>query len=138
MDGQLTWLNRGGRVLAGWGEDETITGKRITDLHPEWVVRLLEAEAIPAAIREGTWQGATAVRARDGREVPVWQEILSIGRGWSGGYLSTIMRDISARVRRNRRRRRVKSAFRCSWIFTGCGFHQGQGQPCCFCQPVFL
>lgn len=103
MDGRLTWLNRGGRMLAGWDADEPLAGKRIADLHPEWVVRKLEDEAIPAAIREGKWQGATAIRTRDGREVPVWQEIICHrepdGRA---AYLSTIMSDISARVRAER------------------------------------
>ncbi len=92
--GNVLYLNREFRRLFGLG-DRPIENLRIPDLHPGWATRIILDEGIPAAIREGTWRGETAVLAR-GREVPVSQVILA-HRDAAGTcrFLSTIMRDIS-------------------------------------------
>ena len=60
----------------------------------------MDKEGIPAAIRDGLWQGETAVLNRDGQEIPVSQVILAHYRAdGSVEFLSTIIRDISERKR---------------------------------------
>ncbi|NCC26450.1 MAG: PAS domain S-box protein, partial [Deltaproteobacteria bacterium] len=41
LDGRLTYINRFGRALVGWGEDEDLKEKRIDNLHPDRVVDIL-------------------------------------------------------------------------------------------------
>lgn len=65
-------------------------------LHPDWVIRKLEEDGIPTALREGVWEGETALIGADGRETPMSQVILAHAdeRG-RVDRLSTLMRDIS-------------------------------------------
>jgi len=95
-DGRLTYMNSAGRRLLGWGPADDLGGRRIRDAHPEWAVEIIEDEGIPAAIRDGVWQGITALRRGDGSEVPTSQVVMS-HRDARGelAYLSTIIRDIS-------------------------------------------
>jgi PAS domain S-box-containing protein len=99
-DGHLTYINRSGRRMVGLGDDEPLDGLMVVDLHPEWAHRLIVQEGIPAARREGTWSGETAILTRDGREIPVTQVIMAHRSSRRGGdYLSTIVRDLSAQKR---------------------------------------
>ncbi len=95
-DGRVIYYNGAARRMLGIGEDEDIAGVRISDTHPEWAGRLVLGEGIPAAIRDGIWSGETALRARDGREIPVSQVIIA-HKAPDGRveFLSTIARDIS-------------------------------------------
>jgi len=106
--GELLYLNRAGRLLTGLG-DRPASELRLGQLHPEWARELIFREAIPAAIREGVWEGETALLSADSREVPVSQVILS-HRDARGelSHISTIMRDIRERkkVERELERRR--------------------------------
>ena len=97
-DARLTYLNRAGRRMAGWDQEESLDGKVIADLHPDWVMRKIESEGLPSAAALGSWEGETAIRHRDGREIPVSQVILS-HRSADGDlqYFSTIMRNIAER-----------------------------------------
>jgi PAS domain S-box-containing protein len=78
-DARLTYLNRAGRRMAGWDQEESLDGKVIADLHPDWVMRKIESEGLPSAAAFGSWEGETAIRHRDGREIPVSQVILRNG-----------------------------------------------------------
>jgi PAS domain S-box-containing protein len=100
-DGQVRSLNRAGREMVGIGETEDVRRYALSDFHPPASLSLLLGEAIPAAIRAGVWSGETAVLGRDGREVPVSQVLLA-HRGDTGQveFISTVIRNISARVRR--------------------------------------
>ncbi len=95
-EGLLTYLNLAGRRMAGWADDEEITGKRIADLHPERALKRIETEGLPAAVERGAWQGETAVLHRGGHETPVSQVILA-HKSADGRvqFFSTIMRDIT-------------------------------------------
>jgi len=97
-DSMLTYMNRAGRKLIGWGGDESLSHKRISDVHAKWAMDLIEKEGIPRAIRQGIWRGETALLRRDNTEVPVSQVIMS-HKSQDGElkYLSTIMRDITER-----------------------------------------
>jgi PAS domain S-box-containing protein len=95
MDGYLNYCNRAGRRMLGVGEQDDITGIRISDFHPDWTQRIILEEAIPTAVRDGIWSGETSFMGRDGYEVPVSQ-IFIVHRRSDGSvsHLSTIARDI--------------------------------------------
>ncbi|MHC4535643.1 MAG: PAS domain-containing protein, partial [Planctomycetota bacterium] len=96
-DQQLTYLNSAGRKMLGWG-NEKLEGKKISDVHPKWVIELIETEGLPGAIRDGIWEGETAILNPEGKDIPVSQVIMS-HKSPNGDleYLSTIMRDITER-----------------------------------------
>lgn len=105
LDGNVLYYNRAARRMLGLSDDEDVSGIRAPDTHPEWAGRFVREEGIPTAIREGVWRGETAFLGPDGGEIPVSQVIVahkaSDGRA---SFLSTIARDITARVRRERER----------------------------------
>ena len=97
-DGRALFVNRAGRRLLGIGEDEDITATLIPDFHPDWAARLVVAEGLPAAVRDGVWSGETALRTREGLEIPVSQVILSHKTPEGEiAYFSTIARDLRDR-----------------------------------------
>ncbi|OGW61124.1 MAG: hypothetical protein A2V83_10495 [Nitrospirae bacterium RBG_16_64_22] len=98
-EGRAVYLNRGGRRMIGVGEEESIQGFSVAEGHPAWVRPLFD-EALSTAVRDGVWQGETALLRRDGGEVPVSQVILA--HKASDGtveFFSTVMRDIT-KIRR--------------------------------------
>ena len=99
-EGRTTYVNRAGRELVGFGQDEDLSGKRIADYHPAWALRIIQDVGIPDAIQNGIWEGETAVLGPDGEEIPVSQVIMAHGPGdGQFEFLSTIIRDISERRR---------------------------------------
>lgn len=98
VDGRRVHLNRAGRSMLGIGEDEDVTTMGMFDAYPEWVHPLLADEAIPTAVRDGVWNGETALLSRDGREIPVSQVIIAhTDADGKVAFLSTIARDVSER-----------------------------------------
>jgi PAS domain S-box-containing protein len=98
-DTGVTYMNSAGRALVGWPDDDVdLKDKRIADVHPNWAASIIRDEGIPTAIRDGVWQGETAVLIPGGTEIPVSQVIMS-HKSPTGEleYLSTIMRDITER-----------------------------------------
>ena len=96
-EGQLTYINTAGRRLLGL-TDATLTGRYLYDLHPRWALDLIKNDGLPAAMKNGIWQGERAMGAADGTEIPVSQ--VMIAHKSSDGrlqYLSTIARDIRDR-----------------------------------------
>ncbi|MDP2785493.1 MAG: EAL domain-containing protein [Sulfurimicrobium sp.] len=110
-DGKILSANRAARKILGIGADEDIAGTPIATFLPEWVFRVIEQEGMPSAMREGHWEGETALLSRDGREIPVSQVILS-HRTADGklAYLSTIMRDLSEHKRTESELRKLTQA----------------------------
>lgn len=109
-EGRIIFINEAGLRLLGWTAAGGVGRYRIADAHPEWAVRVVTEQAVPAAQAGGLWIGETAVLGPDGREVPVSQ-VLMAHRGADGGleYLSTIIRDISE-SKRNEERVRTLNA----------------------------
>ncbi|MCP4714082.1 MAG: response regulator, partial [Deltaproteobacteria bacterium] len=96
-DGSLTYMNKAGRSMLGWGEYEDLKNKKIPDVYPGWAYEKVQSTGIPAASKDGVWTGLTSLINRKAEEIPVSQVIMS--HKDSGGdveYLSTIMRDITA------------------------------------------
>lgn len=97
-EGRTLSVNLAGRRMLGIVEDEDLSGRPIADYHPQWAQEMIFKEGIPAALRNGTWEGETALLSREGREILVSLVIVA-HKGGDGevGYLSTIGRDISER-----------------------------------------
>ncbi len=97
-NGRALFVNQAGRRLLGIGEAEDITDALIPDFHPDWAARLIVAEGLPTAVRDGVWSGETALRTREGLEIPVSQVILSHKTPEGEiAYFSTIARDLRDR-----------------------------------------
>ncbi|HXG48002.1 MAG TPA: PAS domain S-box protein [Methylomirabilota bacterium] len=97
-DGRLLYINRAGCQLLGVPEQSQLVGRPMSTLHPAWANRLLTETGLPTALRDGHWQGETALLTAEGREIPVSQVLLS-SRNVEGEieFISTIIRDISDR-----------------------------------------
>jgi len=100
---QIKYINKGGRKMCGFGEDEDIGTLSLGDVHPAWVSQQLAEVALPAAVRDGLWLGDGAFRHRDGREIPVSMAVLA-HRGADGevDFVYTVSRDITERKRAER------------------------------------
>jgi diguanylate cyclase (GGDEF)-like protein/PAS domain S-box-containing protein len=95
--GNITYLNRGGRILLGLG-DQPLSGLLATNVHPPWANELIRTQGSPTAQREGTWHGETAVIGPDGQEISVSQVIIShLDANGKLDYMSTVMRNITER-----------------------------------------
>ena len=96
LEGRTIYANGMLLRLRGHPDLAAARGRPLSDHHPDWVVRLLFREAIPAALAQGSWHGETAMLDREGREFPVSQ-LLLMHRDDDGqpAFLSTIIRDIS-------------------------------------------
>ena len=98
--GRTLYVNRAGRKMMGIGENEDLGDMPISNFHPPWAAEKLLNEAVPTAIQEGVWSGEAAFKSRDGREIPLWQVLLS-HKSPTGEveFLSTICRDLTDRKR---------------------------------------
>lgn len=100
VEQRITYINRAGKEMLGWPEDEDPSARQIRDVHPEWAYRLIEGEGLPQAIEHGIWSGETAILRSDGTEIPVSQVIMSHkSTDETPDYFSTIMRDLTERKR---------------------------------------
>jgi len=95
-EGRLTYMNVGGRRMLGIPLDEDVSKLRIPDTHPpEWAEKAFR-EALPAATRDGYWEGETVFMRRDGSTFPASQVIVAHRDAKGEIYqYSTIVRDIS-------------------------------------------
>jgi PAS domain S-box-containing protein len=96
--GQALFINAAGRKMLGLDSEAPLMA-HIMELHPEWAREILK-EAIPAAERDGSWVGETALLGPGGEEIPVSQVILAhTDADGQIEFFSTIMRDLSERKR---------------------------------------
>ena len=99
VEGEVIFLNPAGRKMIGL-PPEGPPKLSVVETHPDWANEIVLKEAIPMAIRDGSWYGETAVRHRDGHEIPVSQLVLSHpGTDGRIEFISTIIRDLSDRKR---------------------------------------
>jgi PAS domain S-box-containing protein len=95
---QIQYINKNGRRMCGIGENEDLGKLKISDVHPVWMNKLLTEVVVPAAVRDGLWEGEGAFLHRNGREIPVLMALLA--RKAANGevdILYTVSRDISER-----------------------------------------
>ncbi len=100
VSGALLYLNPAGRGMLGMAPTDELAGKELFGHADPDVRQHLRDIAIPAAIEQGLWAGETRMRDSKGCEIYTSQVIIAHrGADGSADCLSTILRDISERVR---------------------------------------
>ena len=95
LEGDYTYLNKGGRQLLGLDLHEDISRQKVYSMRPPWAKDLIFNHAIPDAINNGIWAGENAFINRAGLEIPVSQVIvLQRNADGTASHLSTVVRDI--------------------------------------------
>ena len=109
--GQMLYINPAGRRMLGFDPDDQISGMSVLDLIGESVGERAFQEIVPTMFVEGMWSGEAALKARDGREIPVWA-VGSAHKNLSGEveFLSVIARDITERRQAEEEMRRAREA----------------------------
>lgn len=124
--GRNIFLNLAARRMLGRDAHDDVSGITIEECHPPWAARLVIDEGMPAAMRDGSWTGRTAIRGPGGKELPVSQVILC-HRDAKGEitHFSTIARDLSdlehAQAQRQALERQVMEAQKLESIGTLAG-----------------
>jgi PAS domain S-box-containing protein len=98
INGNIKYTNPSGKKMLGLEPDEDITRVTVAETHPDWARKIVLDEGFPAAAKEGSWSGETALLHRKGFEIPISQIV--IAHKSSKGkveYYSTIARDITER-----------------------------------------
>ena len=119
--GRIVYLNRAGHDMLGleWtgDPDAQVASIGIETLHPPDMQDLYWNEIVPAVKRDDVWSGETNVVDRHGRSIPVSQVVVAHrgpasvdGKKGPITHLSTIVRDMSARVELEERLRTARLA----------------------------
>jgi PAS domain S-box-containing protein len=115
-DGDLVYLNRSGKQLIGLPEDAGVEVVRLADLFAESQYDRVMGHIIPAALRDGIWQGETTLVVQGGEEIPVSQVLIahpSVRDDDASPYfISVIIRDLRGRIRHEAKLRERESRFR--------------------------
>jgi PAS domain S-box-containing protein len=98
LQGNVVYLNPGGRTLVGMAAEADLSGLQIASFHEPDDLRRIEQQGIPVAFAQGFWRGENRLKTQDGRLIPVDQTIFII-RDEQGNpqNLATIMTDITER-----------------------------------------
>jgi len=107
-DGKIIFHNRS--FVERVGLDPTKEDAYVKDLHPDWAIKKVIEEGIPAAQKKGSWTGETAVKTRSGGVFPTLQTIIWTDDGTGQPITSTIIKDISIlREREDNLKREVQA-----------------------------
>lgn len=95
LEGTVIWSNSSLKRMRGQDGNVPSKQKKPIDYHPQWAVELLEQQAVPAAIANGSWLGENVLLDAQGQEIPVSQLLLA-HKSPQGKveFFSTIMRDM--------------------------------------------
>lgn len=117
-EGCISYMNQAGRRMAGYGDDEDLSSLTFRSFATEKALLTLLSEGILGAVRNDSWSGETSLLRRDGTEIPVSQVVIAHGEG-GNRYFSTIVRDISARIRSEEALRHSQAWLRGVWEWSG-------------------
>ncbi|MDO9107031.1 MAG: PAS domain S-box protein [Methylovulum sp.] len=111
LHGHLKYLNTAGARLVDLPADVDLANLEIKDMHPDWATKQIWEIGMPTVLRQGFWQHETALRGKNGREIPVSQ-LLLLHRDALGNpvLLSTVMRDITVHKQAEQALRQAKEA----------------------------
>jgi PAS domain S-box-containing protein len=101
-EGEALFINATGRRLVGLAAGKPLQGFRILEFVAEHDRTRVENEVLPAAARDGRWEGETIFRNfQTGESIPMWQHIFFITEEDSGKRIAiaTVSRDITERKR---------------------------------------
>ncbi len=94
--GKVLYYNGAGRRMLGIADDAQLAADHASHHQPAWAWQLIRDEAIPTALRTGSWQGEGAILGPDRTEIPVSQVVVAHrGRDGRVTALSTVARDIT-------------------------------------------
>jgi PAS domain S-box-containing protein len=110
LDGKPLYLNRAGFQLLGGGEDFNLAKFNISDIYSPEALRLRDEVAVPAALRDGYWNGESTLYTLAGEEVPIWQTLIA-HRDADGKvkFMSSVIRDLREQKRLEEHTRRLAS-----------------------------
>jgi diguanylate cyclase (GGDEF)-like protein/PAS domain S-box-containing protein len=97
-NGKCLYLNPYGRGMLGIDAGEDLQNTSIEHFYPPATAQLITNRALPLAEKNGTWEGETTWRSRNGEDIVSWQSIM-VHRDATGKieYWTTIARDIRER-----------------------------------------
>ena len=94
-DGTLRFLNRAGRDLLGYSDDDTSLIGSLFPAHTPAARQLLLDEVLPAVLRRGAVTCDTALQTADGRVFPASQTVVVTRLGGAAHSLTIVIRDVS-------------------------------------------
>lgn len=98
LEGEVQFVNVAMKKLLNIEKNYHQRYDNISDIHPSWAMNLLRTEAIPTVMKNGSWEGETAIIDSKGEEIPVSQLItLHMGDNGKQAFLSTTLRDLRSR-----------------------------------------
>jgi PAS domain S-box-containing protein len=95
-NGRTIYLNQAGRERLGFGTDEDLSNKSISEFHPADVAQIIMETALPKAATLGSWHGESIFLTSQNEKFPASQ-VLVAHKSTTGkvNYYSTIARDIT-------------------------------------------
>ena len=107
------YLNKAGKKMLGYTEDENINHLRFSDVMTPETANKIFKSAIPHAIANGSWEGEATFVTREGKPIEVAQTILA-HRDSTGevNFLSTVVQDITEEKRRQQILHKREAHFR--------------------------
>ena len=93
-DGTLQFLNRAGRDLLGYGDDDSALVGSLFPTHTPAARLLLLEEVVPAALGQGSVTCDTALQTADGRVFPASQTVIVTRIGVVPQSLTIVVRDV--------------------------------------------
>ena len=105
MEGSVLFLNPAARQMAGFDQDEPVTGSSVLDYVMDDDRERFRERVLPAVAREGRWEGETRFKhPKTGAPVSMWQFIFFITEQGTNRRIAmaTICRDITERKRAER------------------------------------
>jgi PAS domain S-box-containing protein len=96
IEGKGVYLNKAGAKMMEADDSNTQQVRNFSDCHPPHVQEIIMKEAIPYAMKHGSWVGETSFISRTGKIIPTSQVVI-VHKSPEGKpeYISTISRDIS-------------------------------------------
>jgi len=100
VDHRLLYVNGAGRDMLGLADQADLSQCRLVDFYPEELRSRFLHEIMPAALRQGAWNGEIDLQGPGGHRRSVSQVVLA-HRSPEGrvDFLSTVARDLGERLR---------------------------------------
>lgn len=105
VEGGIVWVNRAARRILGLRPGDRAARSSAWELHPPAESERMRTIAVPAAVREETWEGETSIIDENGEVIPVSLVMVAHPSTWPGEpphFVSAVMRDLRERVRAER------------------------------------